>query len=531
MEFDYVVVGAGAAGAVIARRLTDNGDSVLLLEAGSSDRHPYIQIPAGFIYLLRDSLVSWGYSTQAESGIGGRTLVYPRGKVLGGSGSINGMMQSWGLPYDFDRWASEGCPGWSFNEVRPYFMKSESYAHGNPETRGRSGPIAIADFATPHPIAKDLLRAGQQLGLQTLQDYNSDFREGLGLVQQTRRGRFRETASTAYLRPLRNASNLRIETSAKAVSIDLKGAKAVGVTYRQGSAMRTVRARREIILSAGSINSPHLLNLSGIGDATQLQSLGIAVKHHLPDVGLNLQDHYVTKTVRRIEGKRTLNEQGRGLNLLAEIANYVLRGKGILTYSFACATGYLKSSPGLKTPDLQISFAPGSFTPGKGYALDPDPGMTLGIWQMRPESRGRVQTRSADPSVAPAITLGYLQSEADQRAAVSAVRWSRRLLFADVFAAYGRDEVFPGPGVNTDDELLEYARRTGGTTFHPVGSCRMGSDERSVVDPQLRVRGVAGLRVADASVMPHITSSNTHAPTVMIAEKAADMIIGSARES
>ena len=530
LEFDFIVVGAGAAGSVIARRLTDSGNTVLLLEAGTSDRHPYIQIPAGFFRLLRDGRASWGYATQPEAGLGGRSLAFPRGKVLGGSGSINGLMQSWGLPRDFDHWAATGCRGWSFAEVRPFFMKSESYANGDSATRGRDGPIGIADFADPHPISLDFLEAGVQLGLPILHDYNSDFRSGVGLVQQTRSGRFRASSATAYLRPVLKAANLKLATAAHVQSVDMDGARAVGVTYRQGGLTRSARARCEIVLCAGCINTPQLLNLSGVGDATSLRSLGIPVKHHLPAVGRNLHDHLVAKVVRRISGKISLNEQARGARLALEVMKYLFQGRGILTYSAAGATGYLKSAPDLDTPDMQMSFAPASFQPGGAFALDTEPGMTMGVWQMRPESRGSVQTVSPDPSLPPKITLGYLHSEVDQQAAVIGLRWSRRLLFSKVFDRYGRGELLPGADVTSDEGLLDYARRTGTTAFHAVGSCRMGSDHDCVVDPELRVRGIAGLRIADASIMPRITSSNTHAPTVMIAEKAAEMIMQATRD-
>mgnify|MGYP003582764638 CR=1 FL=1 len=531
MEFDYIVVGAGAAGSVVARRLVDAGDTVLVLEAGPTDWHPLIQIPAGFFHLLRDGRASWGYSTQPVASIGGRSQVYPRGKVMGGSGAINGLMQSWGLPYDFDRWAASGCTGWSFEDVRPYFMKSEAYANGNPANRGHSGPITVSDFVTPHPLAEDLLSAGVELGLPVLKDYNSEFGEGVSLVQQTRKGRLRVTSASAYLRPVRSAANLKLETHAHVASINIEAGRVAGVSYLKGGVLKTANARREVILCAGAINTPHLLNISGIGDGAELQSLGIQLQHHLPQVGRNLQDHYVTKVVRRVAGKTTLNEQAKGAKLVKEVMKYLLQGKGILTYSFASATGYVKSAPELDTPDLQLSFAPGSFPPTGGYSLDPEPGVTLGIWQMRPTSRGEVRTVSADPNVAPAIAPGYLQTSADQRAAIEAVRWSRRFLFSKAFESYGGAEVTPGESVTSDEAILEYSRRTGSTTFHPVGSCRMGSDTDAVVDPQLRVRGLAGLRIADASVMPNITSSNTHAPTVMIAEKAADMIIQAARKS
>lgn len=529
-EFDYVVVGAGAAGSVVARRLVDSGASVLLLEAGKSDRHPYVRVPAGFFKVLKSGHSSWGYKIEPQVGLGGRSFDYPRGKVLGGSGAINGLVQSWGLPYDYDRWAREGCEGWSFDEVRPFFIRSESYAAGDPVKRGRNGPIVVSDYADLHPVARDFLRAATQEGLPVLTDYNSDYRAGVSQAQQTRDGRFRETAATAYLRPVMTRPNLKVVTSALACAIELDDSRcACGVSYRVGGVQRSAKARREVIVCGGTVNTPHLLNLSGIGHGDELQAAGIAVRHHLPGVGHGMQDHYTSKLVRRLRGMTTLNEQGRGLRLMAELGNYMARGKGILTASPSFVTGYLKSAPDLDIPDLQISFIPASFELGGKFVLESKPGMSMGVWQMRPESRGHIRTLSPRPEMAPAISPGYLQSTVDQQCVVAGLRWARRLLFAKAFDAYGAEEVMPGRDLTTDEQLLDYARRTGGTTYHPVGSCRMGSDEEAVVDSQLRVHGIRGLRIADASIMPHVSSGNTHAPTVMVAEKASDLILRESR--
>lgn len=514
----------------MTRRLVDAGYSVLLLEAGGSDAHPYIQIPAGFALLLKSGIANWGYKAKANPDLFGREMTVPRGKVLGGSGSINGIMQSWGLPIDFERWSSTGVKGWSFEEVRPYFMKSEAYAGGNASTRGHNGPITISDFSEIPPITTDLLSAASELGLPVLSDYNSEFGEGFCRVQQARKGRLRVSAYRAYVAPILSSPRLTLKTEAHVTSILLEGNRAVGVQFRRkGGHAETARARREVILCAGAINTPHLLNISGVGDAEDLRAAGIGLQHHLPGVGKNLQDHFLVRTVARVTGRRTLNERAQGLPLVKEVARYLLHGDGVLTYSFACATGYVKSRPDLPHPDLQLSLVPGSFPASGGYLLEKEPGITLGLWHMRPDSRGTVRTLSSDPYAAPEISLGYLQTEGDQQAAVAAVRWGRRILATNAFKGCIGPETAPGKAVTTDEELLDYARRTGGTTFHPVGTCRMGLDDMSVVDDQLRVRGLQGLRIADASIMPYVTSSNTHAPTVMIGEKAADMILQAAK--
>ncbi|WPB55926.1 GMC family oxidoreductase [Xylophilus sp. GOD-11R] len=529
VAFDYVLVGAGAAGCVLARRLVDSGATVLLLEAGGEDRHPYVRIPAGFFKMLRSGRADWGYSVEPQAGLDGRAFAFPRGRIVGGSGSINGMVQAWGLPYDFDRWAAEGCNGWSFQEVLPYFMKSEHYADGDPRTRGRDGPMMVSGYTDAHPVAHDFLRAATELGVPVHADYNSNGGgSGVGLSQQTRRGRLRETAATAYLQPVRDRPNLEMRTNALACNVLTdQERRATGVVYRQGGRRHTVRALREVVLCGGAINTPHLLQLSGIGDGPALQAAGIVVRHHLPGVGQGLQDHYAARVVRRVHGVSTLNQQGRGARLVGEVLRYLFSGRGILTYSPSFVTGHLKSEPVLERPDLQVSFIPGSFRVGGKYQLEREPGITLGMWQMRPESRGYVRTLSPDPDQAPAISPAYLESPVDQRCIVAALHWCRRFLYAHAFDGYGAEEVQPGAKIRSDEALLSYARQIGGSVFHAASTCRMGVGSDAVVDPELKVHGIRGLRLVDASIMPHLTSANTHAPTVMIAEKAADLLLQS----
>lgn len=530
-EFDFIIVGAGAAGCVLANRLSENpAVSVLLLEAGGSDRHPLVQIPAGFFYLLTHPRLNWGYATEPDEATAGRAINYPRGKVLGGSSSINGMWQSWGLPGDYDAWADAGCDGWKFDDVAPYLMKSESYAAGA-EGRGKDGPIIISDFVEHHPLTKEFIRAGQELQLSFLKDYNRDTSEGLGLVQQTRSGRFRMSAARAYLWPAMKRRNLTVIKHAHVTGLVCEGRAVTGVSYRRAGGMKTVRARHEVVLAAGAIGSPHLLQISGIGSGRDLQNLGIDVVHDLPGVGRNLQDHYVGRVVREIRGRLTVNELSRGWRLLQEIARYVLRGKGILTYSAGNATGFLRSHPSFPVPDLQLNFTPASYSATRIGKLDTVPAVSCSVWQMRPESRGEVRAKSADPFAAPAIRPGFLTAETDQKAIVAGLRQCRRIMNSAVFEACGGPERSPGAAVQSDAEWLDFARRTGSTVYHPVGSCRMGTGPDAVVTPDLRVRGMQRLRVIDASIMPGITSSNTHAPTVMIAEKGAAMILESLRQA
>jgi choline dehydrogenase len=524
MDFDFVIVGAGAAGSVLATRLTEDPRTrVLVLEAGGSDIHPLVHIPAGFIHLLGNSRLGWGYETEPETGAGNRTIRIPRGKLLGGSSSINGLWQAWGLPSDYDAWEDAGCPGWGFSTMRRYLRKQEAYAADTSGIRGHDGPIAVSDFTEHHPLTKAFLRAGAEIQLPTVRDLNADPREGLSLVQQTRRGRFRTSAYRSYLAPARKRNNLRIITNALATGLEMSDGRVTGVTFRRGSSSVSVSAKREVILAAGAFNSPHLLLLSGIGPAEQLRNVGIGVRHNLPGVGENLHDHYIARVVRAVRGS-SLNEESRGLRLMAAIARYVVRGRGILTYSPANGTGFLRSTPSAREPDLQLAFSPASYSPTRAGALDDTPAMTCGVWQMRPSSRGTLRLRSRDPGERPAVSIGYLQTELDQAAIVSGLRWCRRILGAPALDGLAGAERFPGEDLQNDDELLNYARQTGSTVYHPVGTCRMGNDGMAVVDPTLRVRGVGGLRIADASVMPRITSSNTHAPTVAIAERAAAII-------
>jgi len=541
MDFDYVIIGAGSAGAILANRLTESGKfTVALLEAGPSDlKNIHIHYPAGFFFMLDDKKVNWVYHTEESTGTNGRKILYPRGRVLGGSSSINGLLQVRGMPEDFDDWEKLGCPGWGYKDILPYFMKNETYKAGDPAYRGHSGPLCVEDYDSPHPMTHDWVQAGQQVGLPFCKDYNGPDPHGVGYFQVTKKGRLRHSTARAYLNPIKRRPNLRIETEAFVTGLKIAGNRVAGVTYRKGSLAKgsfsgspiDLEAKREVILCGGSINSPQLLQLSGIGDPEHLKSIGVPVRVSLPGVGRNLHDHYVARVDRRVRGRITANETSRGWRAAVEVAKYAFLGTGLMTYTAGNGVAFVKSSPEMKRCDIQLSFAPASYKAGRLGELDDLPGMTAGAWQCRQESRGEVMAISADPSTAPRIQPNYLSHPTDQKVMIAGLKWARKILGAPVFASYAAEEIHPGKDVQSDDELLDYARRNGGTVYHPVGSCKMGTDAMAVVDPELRVHKVAGLRVVDASIMPATSSGNTNAPTMMIAEKAADLIQAAARQA
>jgi len=527
-EVDYLIVGAGAAGCVLAHRLSENGrNRVAVLEAGGPDRHIWIKVPAGFNKTVYNEALNWGYETAPGPHIDGRRIRFPRGKVWGGSGSINGHLYVRGQAFDYDTWAQLGCRGWSWSDVVPYFRKAETRAGGDDAVRGRSGPLRIEDQREPHALSDAYISANEALGLKRNPDYNSGDQEGTMLYQQMMRGGRRWSPVDAYLRPALKRGNLRLIDRALVERIDFDGAKAIGATFRRDGASQSIRAR-ETVLCGGAINSPQLLQLSGIGDPEWLQPLGIAVKHALPGVGRNMRDHYAVRVSALVKGASSLNEKSHGLALLGQVVRFVVERKGLLAASPSHAGGYLRTRPGLATPDMQLYFAPASYG-GAGYGtttLDTVPGMTLGAAQLRPESVGWVKALSADPAAKPEIQPNYLAEREDRDSLLAAMKYMRRLLATRPLSDFVIRENFPGPAVETDEQWLAHARATGSTTYHPVGSCKMGTDRMAVVDPlTLRVHGLAGLRVADASLMPTMVSGNTYAATNMIAEKTADTIL------
>ena len=533
MQADYVIVGAGSAGCVLANRLTeDPATRVILIEAGGRDLNPLIHIPAGYMKLLDHPTLTWGYKAEPDDGINGRTINYPRGKVLGGSSSINGMIYIRGQPEDFDHWSQLGNRGWSWDDVLPYFKKSEKWEGKPDDVHGTDGQLFTSRGADRPLLCQAAIEAGQQIGLEYREDLN-DLPTGLGdhigWVQQTRGGRFRASAARSYLRPAMKRPNLQVVTNAMVHRVLFDGTKATGVEFTRGGVLERADAAGEVILSAGAIGSPHILQLSGVGDPDHLGRVGIPLHHALKGVGKNFQDHFLARLSCDIEGAPSMNQKSRGLGLVQEVLRYVLVGKGLLTYAASLVAASVKVLEESATPDVQVLFANASYAPGATRVLDYVPGMTAGMWQMRPLSRGYVEARSPRPEDQPAINPRYLADERDRRATIGGLRFIRRLFAAPALAKYVVRETAASADLQTDDELLEYARQTGSTVFHATCSCRMGPDSMSVVDDQLRVHGLQGLRVIDASVMPAVTSTNTNAPTIMIAEKGAAMVRSAAR--
>ncbi len=544
LEADYIIVGAGSAGCVLAARLSeDPGTRVLLLEAGGDDRplkepsqflsNLWIHVPVGYSQTLKDPKVNWLYATEPDPGTGGRQHVWPRGKVLGGSSSINAMLYIRGQRADYDGWRQLGCEGWGWDDVFPYFRRSEDQARGACENHAVGGPLHVSDPADGHDVSQVAIEACEALGLPQ-RDANGPEQEGVGWYQVTIRNGLRCSAAVAYLHPAMDRPNLRVETRALASRVRFDGKKATGVEFVQGGVTRTAHARAEVILAGGAINSPQLLQLSGVGPAELIRSHGIPLVADLPGVGGNLQDHFVVgETFRLRKGVVSVNEMVRGTRFIGEAFKYLFRKRGLLTLSAAHVGVFCKSRPDLAGPDIQFHILPATMDPDaiskqQRMVLEKEPGLTIAPCQLRPESRGTIRIRSADPGEHPAIAPNYLSDPLDREVVVAGMKWGRRIAAQPALARYIDHEMLPGPDVQTDDQMLAFARDYGTTIYHPVGTCAMGRHPGAVVDPQLRVYGVEGLRVVDASVMPKLVSGNTNAPTIMIAEKAADMIRGRA---
>lgn len=531
-EFDYVVVGAGTAGSLLAARLAEaRAGTACVLEAGPRDLNPFIHIPAGYIKTLYDPRYTWRFVTEPGAAIGGRRIATTQGRTLGGSGAINGLVYNRGQAADYDHWAQLGNRGWSHADVLPLFRRTEQRLdEADPAYRGSAGGFGVSSLDWRHPICEAFIAGTASLGIPPNPDYNGATQAGVGTYQRAiRRGR-RVSTATAFLKPAAAAGGLEVRTDAQATRLLFEGRRAVGIAYRRGGPSapeRTVRARREVILCSGALNSPTLLQRSGVGPAALLAGCGISVVQDVAGVGENLRDHYAVRMVARARG-RTINSLARPPRLWGEIAKWALGRPSILALSPSLVHVFWKSDPALETPDLQFTFTPASYKAG-GIAglLDDFPGMTCGAWQQRPESTGHVRIRSADPFDLPEVQPNYLSHETDRRILLAGIKLARRLLTTPELAPLYEREELPGPQARTDDELMAWAREQGSTVFHLIGACRMGpqTDRLAVVDERLRVRGIDGLRVADSSIMPSMPSANTNAATMMIAEKAADMIV------
>jgi choline dehydrogenase len=530
-EFDYIIVGAGSAGCVLANRLTASGKhSVLLLEAGPRDSNIWIHVPLGYGKLFKDTSVNWMYQTEPEPGLNGRSVFQPRGRVLGGSSSINGLLYVRGQHEDYDRWRQLGNSGWGYDDVLPYFRKAEDQARGADDFHGTGGPLPVSDWRHPDPLAEAFIAAAAQAGIPGNADFNGASQEGAGFFQTTtRRGR-RASTAVAYLRPAQRRGNLSVETSALARRIVFNGRRAAAVEYGNAAgAVRTARARKEILVSGGAYNSPQLLQLSGIGPADLLRAHGIGVVLDAPGVGNDLQDHMQVRMVMRCAKSVTLNDVVNSpVRQIWAGLQYAALRKGPLTIAAGTAGAFFKTNPRLATPDIQIHFLPFS-TDKMGEKLHPYSAFSASVCQLRPESRGSLRIRSADPTLAPEIRINYLATEVDRTANVEGLKILRKILHAPALGSFVTEEIDPGAKISTDEALLDYARARGSTIYHPTSTCRMGSDPLAVVDARLRVRGLEALRVIDGSIMPDLVSGNTNAAIIMIAEKASDMILEDAR--
>ncbi|MDE0992467.1 MAG: GMC family oxidoreductase N-terminal domain-containing protein [Rhodospirillales bacterium] len=532
-QFDYIVIGSGTAGSVVAARLSESGKhSVCVLEAGPPDRNPFIHIPAGVMYTLKNPKINWLYTASGSEGTAGRKITQPRGKTLGGSGSINGHIYSRGHRMDFDSWAQKGNHGWGYADVLPYFKRSENkIGAGDSGFHGRGGPFTITDIDEKHPLCDAFIEGAQSIGIPHNPDYNGKTQEGIAYAQRSVHKGQRVSPARAFLHPAMTRPNVEVMTNTHTQKIIIKNKRAMGVQIKRGGpsgSIELITANKEVILCAGAIASPQLLQLSGIGAPAHLQDIAVSVAHELPGVGENFRDHYSVRLMARIQEMQTFNERVRGVNLVKEVVKYALYRKGALALTPTLIYCFWKSDQSLDYSDIQLTFTPASYPQGLRTGLDRFPGATVACWQQRPESVGYIRAKSNNPFEYPEIQANFLAEEKDRQILLSAMRLSRQIMNSKPFSPYVAEETWPGISRQSDEELLQHARETGNTAYHPMGTCRMGPAEQTntVVDDQLRVHGIEGLRVADASIMPMMPTANLNAGTLMIGEKASDMILG-----
>ncbi len=531
--FDFIVAGAGSAGCAVAARLSESGrHRVLLLEAGGEDRYPWIHVPMGYGRLFSNPRVNWMFESEPEAELEGRTLYQPRGKVLGGTSSINGMVYMRGNPRDYDEWRQRGCTGWDWDSVLPYFKKAEDQERGADEFHGTGGPLRVSDQPARFELAEHWIAAAVEAGLPPNNDFNNGNQDGAGPFQSTTKGRRRWSTAAAYLKPARARRNLAVATNAHATRIVFEDGRAATVEYLQKGAPQSARARGEIVVCGGVYGSPQLLQLSGLGPAGLLQGHGIPVVRDMPAVGADLQDHFYVRMAFRCTKPITLNDVANNpLRKVAAGLQYLLLRRGPLATNGICAGGFARSDARLARPDIQLNFSLWSFAERtrKGAFPHPFPGFTVSAIHLRPDARGDVRLKSADPLAAPAIRFNFLKTRYDLDALTTGMRLARKIVGQPALADYVAGELVPGSEMVSDAELEAAIRRYGLSNLHPVGTCRMGGDDMAALDPRLQVRGVRGLRVADASVMPSVPAGNTNAPSIMIGEKAAVMILEDAR--